>query len=281
MDRLLSIFKSIPRTTRTRMYGTGERVLRPFEMGGGLLARQMAKLYHYFRRKRGMSKWYGSGLHSDEGRDLFDSSLDRGDWLEPADFYRWMYEKCGSCDMYERLGYTVMKAGSGPSALLNYESIGNAFGLRVSEPFQDQQLIEFSRSLPHDIRNSGGNSKFIPTTLCAEFAGAESATQKKGVLSLPFNRWIAEDLRPIIDSALSKDSIEKRGLFDPGSIQKLLERHRRVDAVLSWADILAPVIMELWLRSHVDPEPEELSRPSPEWAREILLSGKSGNETLT
>lgn len=275
MDRLLSIFRVIPRDTRTRIYGAAERGLRPFESSGGRLSRQMAKLYLYFRKKRGMSKWYSTGLHPDEGRGLFDPSLNRDEWKEPADFYRWMYEKCGSCDMYERLGYTVIRGGSGPSALLNYESIGSAFGLRVEEPFQDQQLVEFSRSIPHDIRNTGGNSKFIPATLCAEFATAESAIQKKGVLSLPFSLWIAEDLRPLVDSALSKESIEKRGLFDNGSIQKLLERHRRGDAVLSWADILSPVIIELWLRSHVDPEPENLSRPSSEWAREILSSGES------
>ncbi len=280
MDRIFSMFRIIPEKTRVRIYGAGEHGLRSFESGGNIFARQLMKMYQYFRKKRGMSKWFGSGLHPEEARSLFSPSLHPENWSEPADFYRWMYKKCGSSNIFERLGYTVIRGGLIPSAILNYESIGSAFGLRVEGPFHDQQLVEFSRSIPHEIRNTGGNSKYIPATLCAEFATAESAIQKKGVLSLPFSLWIAEDLRPIVESALSKESIDRRGLFDHGNMQKLLERHRQGDAVLSWADILAPVIIELWLRSHVDPKPEDLSRPSSEWACEILSSGKTGGGML-
>ena len=262
-DVTLAPFALLSEKRRVAVYDRFERALRGYIGQTAGWQRHLTKLYLYFRRKRGLPFSYGSGLLPDQVFEMFEPHVADPAWGSPADFYRMLFRRSGSRNMAEQNGYTILKAGIGPSALLNYEAVGGAFGLRVHEPFLDQQLIEFSRAIPQKIRCMGTAGKYINRKLCEQLAAPEYAAQKKDVLSLPFARWLREDLAPIVADTLSPESLRRRGFLRPAAVGNLVERFRGGDPALGWSDLLAFVVLEVWLRLHVDPPAERLARPAP------------------
>jgi len=163
--------------------------------------------------------------------------------------------------MDERTGYCIIRAGSGQSALINYKSIGAAFAMQMQTPFQDQQLVEFSRSISSRIRGKDDNEKYILRTLCREFVSPECAAQRKAGFILPFDGWLRAELWPIVEDTLSRASVERRGFLDYGKVAAMSAAYRSGRSSLSWVDIWAPVVLEIWLRTHCDPSPEGLGHP--------------------
>ena len=68
---------------------------------------------------------------------------------------------------------------------------------------------------------------------------------------MPLRYWLRNELQPLVDDVLSKSSLDRRGLFDPAGVQRLLnlDRSGRVDAAYT---ILALVCIEIWLRIFID-----------------------------
>jgi asparagine synthase (glutamine-hydrolysing) len=271
IEEKLTFLKVIPESLRVGIYGLGEKSLRTtlHNRPKGFL-RHLTLLYLYFRRKRGLSKWYNSGLMPEEISRFFNPAISQKEWRHPADIFRELYHKSGSGKMAERSTYAAQKAGSGPSALLNYESVAAAHSIQMQAPFQDQQLIEFSRALSHEVKGTDGIGKYITRRLCSEFTSRESAEQKKAAFILPYRDWFCTDMWPIMENALSRESIERRGIFQYDRINELCSRYRSGDPTLSGADISAPVILEIWMRTHCDPLPADLSKPSGDWLLELL-----------
>ena len=262
LDALFSPLARLPEQWRVSVYDRLERALRGSLAETAGLRRHLVKLYLYFRRKRGLSFAYGSGLYPEEILCMFEPEFVEPAWGSPADLIRELYHMSGGRNLDDRRIYAVLKTSIGEGALVNYEAVGGAFGLRVHEPFLDQQLIEFSRAIPQALRSKGRGGKYINRRLCEELAAPEYAGQKKDILSLPFARWLREDLDPLVADTLSPDSLRQRGYLRPEAIGRLVERFRGGDPALGWADLLAFVVLEIWLRLHVDPPAERLQRPT-------------------
>jgi asparagine synthase (glutamine-hydrolysing) len=273
-EKLLAPLKLLPRGFRTALYDRGERMLRwtnRTDLPG--LSRHFTLLYLYLRRKRGLSQWYGSRSYPDQIARLFDREINRKGWTSPADIYRDLFPLVGSDAMDERNVYTVIKAGAGPSALINYESIAAAFSMQMQTPFLDQQLVEFARSIDVRLRGKEGSGKYILKKLCSDMVSGECAAQAKAGFILPFDTWLRSDLWPIVEETLSPATIRQRGIFDEGRLTALCREYYEGSADLSWVDIWAFVVLEIWMRLHLDSTPGELSRPSGDWSGLISAGG--------
>jgi asparagine synthase (glutamine-hydrolysing) len=279
IERFLAPLRLIPETIRERMYVVSEKSLRKAaEKRRNRFERYRGLVYQYFRYKRGVSSQYGSGSHPDELVRLFSPEVDRSAWSPTSKIYRDFYRTCGSSRMDERIGYGIMRVGAGPSALINYESIAAAFGMQMQTPFMDQQIVEFSRRIPFHIRGKNNSEKHILRTLCSQFVSPECAFQQKASFVLPFDEWLRSDLWPIVEETLSRRTIERRGIFDYDRIAAMCAGYRNAASRLSWVDIWAFVILEIWFREHCDPRPEKLAYPSGDWIRDLIASPERGRE---
>jgi len=73
----------------------------------------------------------------------------------------------------------------------------------------------------------------------------------KSGFGAPVREWITKDMDTTIQNYLSKENVEKRGIFNYEEIQKLIEanKHGKVDASYT---IWALLSIESWMRQFKD-----------------------------
>ena len=93
--------------------------------------------------------------------------------------------------------------------------------LECRSPLLDHRLIEYAFSLEHSLKVREGKSKWILKELLRKFLPDQLVDRQKWGFSVPLEKWLKADLRYLIDSFLSKQTIEDIGLFQISYIEKL------------------------------------------------------------
>jgi asparagine synthase (glutamine-hydrolysing) len=67
----------------------------------------------------------------------------------------------------------------------------------------------------------------------------------------PLRRWMRHELRELLGDLLSADSLNRRGLFNPAAVQRLISDNDagRVDASYT---LLSLLCIEIWCRKFLD-----------------------------
>jgi asparagine synthase (glutamine-hydrolysing) len=83
--------------------------------------------------------------------------------------------------------------------------------------------------------------------------------RKKRGFGAPMGSWIRNDLQPLVDNLLSKEQIERRGLFNSNVVHDMIARHKAEKN--DYTDhLLALINLELWCRIFLDgTDPHDLA----------------------
>ena len=147
----------------------------------------------------------------------------------------------------ERLFYTDLKTYLVDDLLCMADRMSMANSLELRVPLCDLNLIEFLARTPFSLKVNGFTFKYLLKKTMAETLPKEILQQKKMGFMIPLNRWISEEMNPLIEEYLSEETIRKRGYFKPEGINWLLEQHRLRKR--NFADqIYALLILEVWHR---------------------------------
>lgn len=139
-----------------------------------------------------------------------------------------------------------------PDHNLNYtDKLSMATGVEVRVPFLDVELVEFSTTIPPHIKMKGNTTKYILKKLMESYLPKEVIYRTKAGFGAPVRQWITHDLDKKINSYLSIDVINRRGIFDAEKVQQLLKDNKDglIDASYSIWGLLA---IESWHRKFVD-----------------------------
>src|SRR5262249_19026144 len=71
--------------------------------------------------------------------------------------------------------------------------------------------------------------------------------QRKNGLDIPAHEWLRGSLRSLLQDTLSTKSIEETGLFQPGKIELLIQRHMTRQANLGY-HLWGLLILFLWMK---------------------------------
>ena len=76
----------------------------------------------------------------------------------------------------------------------------------------------------------------------------------------PLRRWMKNELRSLLADLLSTESLQRRGLFDPAAVRRLIARNDsgRADAAYTLLSILS---IEIWCRTYIDSYPIKRLEP--------------------
>jgi asparagine synthase (glutamine-hydrolysing) len=124
--------------------------------------------------------------------------------------------------------------------------------------------------VPQRMKVRNMTTKWITRQAMRDILPREVLTKKKMGFNPPLPQWINGELKPVIKEFLSPASIERRGLFRPDAIQKLLRDHaenRRDNALKIWALLM----IEVWQRMYFDKQSAE----------SVLESAMVGTRTKT
>lgn len=139
-----------------------------------------------------------------------------------------------------------------PDHNLNYtDKMSMAHGIEVRVPYLDIKLVEFSATIPPELKMKGKETKYLLKRVAERYLPKEVIYRTKTGFGAPVRDWVINELAPMIDDYLSRESIEKRAIFNYTEVQKLINDNKsgKIDASYS---IWALLAIESWMTQFVD-----------------------------
>ena len=138
-----------------------------------------------------------------------------------------------------------------PHNLLAYtDRMSMAHALEVRVPFVDHKLVEFVTRLPPGLRLRGTQDKAILRMAIRDLLPTAVLKRRKLGFNPPMALWLREDLHDLIRDCLSKEVVQRRGLFRYDAIESLLTLHSSGRRDLS-LHIWALLVLEIWHRKYI------------------------------
>lgn len=101
------------------------------------------------------------------------------------------------------------------------DSMTMAFGIESRVPFLDHNLVEFSEKIPPNLKLKGFKEKYILRKAMMPFLPKEIIKRKKQRFYVPIDRWLSNDLKPMVDDLLSTNSLRESGIFKIDAVQNI------------------------------------------------------------
>lgn len=122
-----------------------------------------------------------------------------------------------------------------------------AVSLEGREPFLDQDIFEFVARLPFEYKYKDGVTKRILREILYKYIPKEMVERPKMGFGIPLETWCREDerLSKIVKKQLSKERIEKDGIFDYEVIGGELERYFNGEKI-SFNKIWTLFMFQMW-----------------------------------
>ena len=119
-----------------------------------------------------------------------------------------------------------------------------AFGLEVRVPFLDHELVEHVSQLPSEWKLRGTRSKAALVDVFGGWLTREVRRAPKHGFDAPLSMWLRGPLRELAHDTLAERSLQDHGVFDVGSVKRLLKEHDtgradhgwRLWSLLVWSD---------------------------------------------
>ncbi len=129
-----------------------------------------------------------------------------------------------------------------------------AAGVEVRVPFLDRDLVEHAARIPARLKQRGLTGKWVLKKAMEPYLPRNVIYRPKSGFGAPLRRWMRHDLRELLGDMLSTQSLNRRGLFDPDAVQRLIEENDRghVDATYTLLSLLS---IEIWCRAYLDSSP--------------------------
>jgi asparagine synthase (glutamine-hydrolysing) len=175
---------------------------------------------------------------------------------DSGDFLRQFFRRGAKLEPLSRLGYVDAASFLCCNCLEYADRMSMANSLEVRAPFTDYRLFEFAMQVPQRMKVRNMTTKWITRQAMRGILPQEVLAKKKMGFNPPLPQWINGELRPVIQQFLSPAAIERRGIFRPDAVQKLLRDHeenRRDNALKIWALLM----IEVWQRMYFDKQSED------------------------
>jgi asparagine synthase (glutamine-hydrolysing) len=126
-----------------------------------------------------------------------------------------------------------------------------AASVEVRVPFIDREVVTLAMNMAGTLKYKNKQSKYILKKVAEKYLPHDIIYRPKASFGAPIRSWISGDLKPVVDELLSKDAVEKRGLFHYAYIKQLIDTDRagKEDNAYKLYQLLT---LELWCRTYVD-----------------------------
>lgn len=157
-----------------------------------------------------------------------------------------------------------------PSLNLTYtDKMSMAASVEVRVPLLDDNLVATAARIPSALKLRHGRRKYIFKQSQEGVLASRVIWRAKAGFGAPVRAWLADDLHPMMEDLLARETIEARGLVDPATVARL-----RADNDAGIGDhslqLYALVFFELWCRQWID-EPWTFERLAAECATVPLV----------
>lgn len=135
--------------------------------------------------------------------------------------------------------------------LLYTDKMSMAAGVEVRVPFLDRDVVEWAAAIPGALKQRRGVGKWILKKAMEPYLPRDVIHRPKSGFGAPIRRWMRRDLKVLMNDTLSTSSLERRGLFEPAAVQRLIAANAS-GAVDASYTLLSLVCIEIWCRHFID-----------------------------
>jgi asparagine synthase (glutamine-hydrolysing) len=139
----------------------------------------------------------------------------------------------------------------GDHNLIYTDKMGMAAGVEIRVPFLDPDVVRFADDLPEHWKQRGGVGKWILREAMRSSLPPDIISRPKTGFGAPLRRWMRRDLHDYLTDLLAEESLNRRGLFDPKAVHRLIADNDegRKDAAYLLFSLLC---IEIWCRQFLD-----------------------------
>ena len=99
------------------------------------------------------------------------------------------------------------------------------FSLEAREPLLDYRLVEFALNLPPGLKIKDGIQKYILKEQLYKYIPQQLFQRKKQGFSIPLNKWLKKELRPLLDQYTDENLLAQTGWINPKKVSELKQRY--------------------------------------------------------
>ena len=163
-------------------------------------------------------------------------------------------------DPLNRMLYVDTKLWLPDDLLARGDKTSMAASLEARVPLLDHKLVEFAASLPQHLKVNGLTRKYLLRKVGQALLPPEIIRRKKKGFPMPISLWFRKEARSFLRDVLSPSTLQRRGLFNPAFVEKLLSEHE--NGFADHGSLLGGLLsIELWQRVFMDSQqrPERLT----------------------
>jgi asparagine synthase (glutamine-hydrolysing) len=131
--------------------------------------------------------------------------------------------------------------------LVKSDRMSMAHAVEVRPPFLDHRIVEFSSTLPTDLKIRGARQKYLLKELVKSKLPAAIVQRKKIGFDIPAHEWLRGTLRSLLVETLTSAEEEHSELFRFDAIRTYMQQHlnRRINIGYH---LWGLVILFLWMK---------------------------------
>ncbi|HEY3488888.1 MAG TPA: asparagine synthase (glutamine-hydrolyzing) [Candidatus Deferrimicrobiaceae bacterium] len=125
-----------------------------------------------------------------------------------------------------------------------------ACSLEARVPLLDHRIVEFAARLPLSMKVGAFGAKHLLRRVLYDLVPRELLERPKMGFGIPVDRWLRNELRPLVEEHLSPERIRKEGFLRPEGVSRLVDEHmsgRTNHMYRIWALLMFSMWRERWL----------------------------------
>jgi asparagine synthase (glutamine-hydrolysing) len=137
--------------------------------------------------------------------------------------------------------------------LTKADKMAMAHGVEGRVPYLDHRIVEFSSSIPENMKLRGKNDKYILRKFSSSLLPKAIAMRKKSRFFVPIHHWFEGDLKCEMENLFSRENVRNRGYFDHGYIENLMKKYDR-SRLYYGRQLWNLMVLEIWCKTFMDKE---------------------------
>ena len=142
--------------------------------------------------------------------------------------------------------------------LMKVDKTTMAHALEARVPFLDPNMISLASKIPYNLKIKFNKEKYILRQAMKDKVPSIIYKRKKHGFNVPVHKWLETDLKDISQKLLSKESVNKRGLFKYSYIEKLFKNYKKSKIYYS-RQLWTLLNFEMWHRLFIE---GDISKPN-------------------
>lgn len=237
VERMLQPFINLPRGVRRLISSIPLLKKKWSRSSRAFAAPAMMGLPRYLQIIDNASARNHEDLFSDHFRNTHAASPDTETQFPlPKDFERWR--------RFAQLQYLEINVRLTDYITRTLDAASMAHGLEARVPFLDHEFVELCSRIPPNLKMRGLQEKHILRRALEGALPPEILKRRKRGLSAPLWPWQGR-LPEFVEDALSKNSLHKKGYFNPQYVRHMLEQHQNAKANFG-RELIGVLNVQLW-----------------------------------